>query len=379
MSDICPFKINVPESEIHELRKRLKDTRWPESATMNGWEQGVPLDYTMDLINYWQADYDWKECESILNELPQFSTFIDGQEIVFIHKKSECKRAKPLILTHGWPGSVIEFIKIIDHLVNPIQNGGSENDAFNLVIPTLPGFGFAKKPSRRGWGVEKVAKAWTTLMKRLGYDSYYAQGGDWGSAITTQIGISEVDFCKGLHLNMPLVHPSESIKTDMTEFELKCMEAIDYYKTSDSGYSKIQSTKPQTIGYGLVDSPVALATWIIDKFWQWSDCKGDLETAVGRQDLFDNISYYWFSRTGASSARFYWESFNKVTTSNEPVLIPSGVSIFPKEIFRASERWCKERYKNLVYYNQLSRGGHFAALERPTEFVNELRKAFGYM
>ena len=378
MSDIRPFKIEVSDSEIKELKTRLKNTRWPESPTLSGWEQGVPLDYAMDLINYWQADYNWKECESTLNKLPQFSTLIDGQEIAFIHKESQCKRAKPLILTHGWPGSVIEFIKIIEPLVNPTQHGGSD-DAFNLVIPTIPGFGFAKKPSSRGWGVEKVAKAWTTLMKRLGYDSYYAQGGDWGSAITTQIGISESDACRGLHLNMPLVHPSKSIKTDMTGFELRCLEAINYYNLSDSGYSKIQTTKPQTIGYGLVDSPVALATWIIDKFWQWTDCKGDLENAVGRQDLFDNISYYWFSRAGASSARFYWESFNKVMKSNEPVLTPSGISIFPKEIFRASERWCKERYRNLVYYNQLAEGGHFAALERPTEFVNELRKAFAKM
>ena len=379
MSDISPFKIEVSDEEIDDLKVRLKNIRWPEHATLSGWEQGVPLDYAVELMDYWRTDYNWRDCESYLNQLPHFSTVIDNQEIAFIHVKSKYEDAKPLILTHGWPGSVIEFFNVIEPLVNPVENNGSEKDAFHLVLPTIPGFGFAKKPSDNGWGVEKVALAWTELMSRLGYDSYYAQGGDWGSAITTQIGISQGHACNGIHLNMALVHPIEGAKENITDFEREALKSVDYYMQSDSGYSKIQSTKPQTIGYGLVDSPVAQATWIIDKFWQWTDCCGDIENVVSRKHLFDNISFYWFSKAGASSARIYWESFNKVLTSKEEVLIPTGMSVFPKEIMRASERWCKERYKNLVYYNQLTEGGHFAALEKPEEFVKEIRKAFDKM
>ena len=379
MSGISPFKIKVADEEIDDLKARLKNARWPEQATLSGWEQGVPLDYAVYLMDYWRKDYNWRECESYLNGLPHFSTVIDNQEIAFIHVKSKHEEAKPLILTHGWPGSVIEFVNVIEPLVNPVENGGSEKNAFHLVLPSIPGFGFAEKPSVNGWGIEKVASAWTELMRRLGYDSYYAQGGDWGSAITTQIGISQSHVCKGMHLNMALVHPSEGAKENITDFEKEALRGVDYYMQSDSGYSKIQSTKPQTIGYGLVDSPVAQATWIIDKFWRWTDCRGNLDNAVTRKHLFDNISFYWFSKAGASSARIYWESFNKVLTSNEEVLIPTGISVFPKEIFRASERWCRERYKNLVYYNQLTEGGHFAALEKPEEFVKEIRKAFDKM
>lgn len=379
MFDIKPFSINVSDSEIDDLKLRLKDTRWPERATLGGWEQGVPLDYVVELMDYWRTDYNWKECENYLNALPQFTTIIDNQEIAFIHVKSQYKDAKPVILTHGWPGSVIEFLNVIQPLVNPIRYGGNEEEAFHVVLPTIPGFGFAKKLSINGWGVEKVASAWTELMKRLGYSSYFAQGGDWGSIIATEIGRSQSHACKGIHLNMVSVRPSEEAKVNMTDFELECLKDVDYYRQFDSGYSKIQATKPQTIGYGLVDSPVAQATWILDKFWQWTDCRGDLENAVTKKHLLDNISFYWFSKTGASSARLYWESFNNIMTAYKIVSIPTGISIFPKEIFRASERWCRERYKNLVYYNQLSEGGHFAALEKPSEFVIELRNAFAEM
>ncbi len=379
MSEISPFIINVPDSEIHDLNLRLDNIRWPEDSTSSGWEQGVPLEYAIELVKSWRTDYDWRNCESYLNGLPHFSTVIDDQEIAFIHVKSKNSEAKPLIITHGWPGSILEFADVIDPLVNPIGNGGSESDAFHLVLPSIPGFGFARKPSSSGWSVEKVASTWTKLMGRLGYDYYYAQGGDWGAAITTRIGISQTHACKGIHLNMALVNPSDIVKENITNFEEEALKSIYYYKQFDSGYSKIQSTKPQTIGYGLVDSPVAQATWIIDKFWQWTDCGGKLENAVSRKHLLDNISFYWFSKAGASSARIYWESFNKELNSSEKVTVPTGMSIFPKEIFRASERWVKERYQNLVYYNRLNEGGHFAALEKPKDFVSELRLAFSKM
>ena len=376
MSEIKPFEIKVSDDEIDDLKVRLENTRWPEQSTSSGWDQGVPLDYAVELMDYWGKDYNWRDCESYLNEMPHFSTVIENQEIAFIHLRSKHEEAKPLILTHGWPGSVLEFGDVIEPLVNPTESGGNKRDAFHLVLPSIPGFGFAKKPSTKGWGVEKIASAWTELMKKLGYESYYAQGGDWGSAITTEIGLSQTQACKGIHLNMALVHPSEGAKENMSNFEIEALKGVDYYMRMDSGYSKIQSTKPQTMGYGLVDSPVAQATWIIDKFWQWTDCRGNLENVLTRKQLFDNISFYWFSRAGASSARIYWESFNKVLNSNEKVLIPAGLSIFPKEIFRSSERWARERYKNLVHYNQLCAGGHFAALERPEDFVRELRATF---
>ena len=373
------FRITVSDYEIADLKNRLSNIRWPEASTKSGWEQGVPLDYLQELMRFWMNEYDWLQCENLLNNLEQYSTVIDSQEIIYMHFKSKNAKAKPLIMTHGWPGSVLEFLDIIDPLINPTAHGGKVHDSFHLVLPTLPGFGFGKKPTSHGWGVEKIAKTWNDLMCSLGYREFYAQGGDWGAHVTTELALKHTQNCKGIHITMPLLSPSASGKQNLSKFEKDALDAIEYYKNYDSGYSKIQSTKPQTIGYALVDSPVAQATWILDKFWQWTDCSGALENIISKQRLLDNISYYWFSKSGASSARLYWESFKGLSAVSDQILIPSAVSIFPKEIVRASERWCQERFKNLVYYQQLDKGGHFAALEQPLTFVNELRRAFSLM
>ena len=376
-TDITPFQIAIPESDLDDLRTRLEHTRWPESEVVDDWTQGIPLSYLKDVCDYWKTSYDWRAVEKRLNALPQYTTKIDGLDVYFIHIRSSNEDARPLLLTHGWPGSVIEFLKVIGPLTEPVQYGASEAESFHLVIPALPGFGFSEKPSKTGWSVDKIARAWSELMLRLGYTKYLAQGGDWGAAITASIGAQDPEHCIGLHTNMPVVAPSGELLENLTTLEEDALRARQFYQDWDSGYSKQQSTRPQTLGYSLVDSAAGQAAWILEKFYQWTDCNGHPENVLSRDELLDNVMLYWLTASGASSARIYWESFS--SGSNDNVNVPSGCSIFPKEIFKASQRWVETRFKDLRYFNVLDTGGHFAAFEQPELYVQEVRACFQKM
>jgi epoxide hydrolase len=369
-----PFSVQVPDVALEELRRRLQQTRWPDRETVDDWSQGVPLGYLQELCAYWAGGYDWRAAERRLNAHPQFVVELLDLDIHFLHVRSPNPEALPLVITHGWPGSVFEFVNVIEQLTDPTSHGGNAEDAFHVVCPSLPGYGFSGKPTRAGWSVERIADTWAQLMAGLGYDRYGAQGGDWGAAVTTAIGQRAPDHVAGIHLNMPIVGPDRSTMNDLTDTERSALEALAHYQEWDSGYSKQQSTRPQTVGYGLADSPTGQCAWIIEKFWAWTDCDGHPENAVSRDQLLDNVSLYWFTNSGASSARLYWESFNRAST--EPVHAPTGCSIFPKEIFRSSRRWAERRFSDLRYWNELDKGGHFAALEQPDTYVDELRSYF---
>jgi epoxide hydrolase len=371
---ITPFRIDIPDADLHDLRRRLQQTRWPESATVDDWSQGVPLDYVRDLCRYWLHHYDWRVCEQSLNRFPQFRTQIDGLPIHFLHIRSPHADALPVVMTHGWPGSVVEFRKVIGPLTDPVAHGGDAADAFHLVCPSLPGYGFSGKPTAPGWGVARIADAWDELMTRLGYSRYGAQGGDWGSGVTTALGILHPGRLAGIHLNMVTVRPGPDALADATDQEKAALASLQYYRDWDSGYAKEQSTRPQTVGYGLVDSPAGLCAWIVEKFWSWTDCDGDPASVLTRDEMLDNVMLYWLPGTGASSARLYWESFGKPLPGT--VGVPVGCSVFPKEIFRASRRWAEQAYPDLRYWGEPPRGGHFAAFEQPELFVQEVRAAF---
>lgn len=370
--DIRPFRIDVPQQQLDDLTARLALARLPEKETPEDWSQGVPLAYLREVKEYWQNAYDWRRAEAAINRFDGFLTTIDGLDIHFLHVRSRERDALPLVLTHGWPGSIVEFLEVIEPLTDPVKHGGEARDAFHVVVPALPGYGFSGKPSRPGWGVEKIADTWATLMARLGYDRYVAQGGDWGSAVTTALGIRDTTHCQAIHVNMVSARPDPM--DNLTELEKKGLAGMKHYQDWDSGYSKQQSTRPQTLGYALVDSPVGQAAWILEKFWAWTDCNGHPENALGRDAMLDNIMLYWLTASGASSARLYWESFGSFSAGE--VQTPTGCSIFPKEIFLCSRRWAENRYKNIIYWNELDRGGHFAAFEQPALFVDELRKCF---
>jgi len=375
MTAARPFRLEVPEAELQDLRQRLQSTRWPEPETVEDWTQGIPLGYLQELCRYWAEDYDWRRAERALNSAGPQLLEIDGLDIHFLHVRSPHDGALPLLLTHGWPGSVVEFLKVIGPLSDPAAHGGSAKDAFHVVCPSLPGYGFSSKPSRPGWNVPRIAEAWFSLMERLGYERFGAQGGDWGSAITMAMGTTGSDRLAGIHLNMPLADPAAlGSLGELTEREQAAIASFARYRKWDSGYSKQQSTRPQTVGYGLVDSPAGLCGWIVEKFWSWTDCQGHPENVLTRDELLDNVMLYWLPAAGASSARLYWESFGQRDFA--PIPVPSGCSIFPKEIFGISRRWAETRFTDLRYWNELERGGHFAAFEQPELFVQELREFF---
>jgi pimeloyl-ACP methyl ester carboxylesterase len=375
--EVIPFRIAIDDAQLDDLKRRLRATRWPDKETPSDWSQGVPLSFVQELCRYWADQYDWRARELRLNRFAQFRTTIDGLAIHFIHVRSPHANALPLIITHGWPGSIVEFHKVIEPLTNPTEHGGHAEDAFHVVCPSLPGFGFSDKPTTTGWTVEKIARAWSELMRRLGYAKYVAQGGDWGSSVTAAIGAQDVEHCIGVHVNMPVVRPDPSTMNGLTELEKSALAGLQYYRDWDSGYSKQQSTRPQTLGYGLADSPSGQAAWIIEKFWAWMDCDGHPENILTRDELLDNVMLYWLPNNAASSARLYWESFGK--GSLDVVKVPAGCSLFPKEIFRASRRWMEKRFEKLIYWNELKKGGHFAAFEQPEVFVAELRNCFRQM
>ena len=373
MSQIKKFNIEIPQSKLDDLQQRLTLTRWPEKETPDDWTQGIPLSYMKEIHDYWLNDYDWRKHEKEINKFPQFLSTINELDVHFIHFKSPHKNAKPLIITHGWPGSVVEFFKVIEQLADPKIDGSNAEIAFDVITPSLPGFGFSGKPTKPGFGVEKIADTFSKLMQTLGYEKYFAQGGDWGAAVTTALGTQDSN-CEAIHLNMAVVSPDIETMDDLTEFEQQALAGFQFYQEWDSGYSKQQSTRPQTLGYGLTDSPIGQAAWILEKFYQWTDCDGHPENAVSRDELLTNVMFYWLTETAASSARLYWESFGEFNGGE--VKTPTGVSIYPKEIFKASERWLKKRYTDLRYYNVLDSGGHFAALEKPDLYVNEIRSFF---
>ena len=374
MSDeIRSFRIDTPEEELLDLKRRLLATRWPDAETVDDWSQGIPLSYVQEVCEYWASEYDWRATEARLNSYDQYLTEIFGLDIHFLHIRSPVEAAMPLVMTHGWPGSIVEFLKVIGPLTDPVAHGGDASDAFHLVLPSLPGYGYSGKPTEPGWKVEKIADAWAQLAARLGYQWYGAQGGDWGAAVTTAIGFRDPEHCHGIHLNMVTARADPKAE-DLTELEIDALAGLKHYQDWDSGYSKQQSTRPQTVGYGLADSPSGQAAWILEKFWAWTDCNGHPENALSRDEMLDNVMMYWLPGAAASSARLYWESFR--SGSRDKVNIPVGCTIFPKEIFRSSRRWAEKRYTNIVHWNRAERGGHFAAFEQPEIFVSEVRETF---
>jgi len=365
---IRPFRIDIPDGDLTDLRERLARTRWPERECVPDWTQGIPLDYTRDLAAYWAEGYDWRAREAALNRFDQFVTEIDGVDIHFIHQRCSNPDAFPLIITHGWPGSIVEFSKVIEPL--------AEN--FHVVCPSLPGYGFSGKPTAAGWNIERIATAWDVLMKRLGYERYGAQGGDWGAVVTTQIGsnasVGGGNGCIAIHTNMPLGLPTAESMQDPTPAEKSALEGLAYHQRWGMGYSEEQATRPQTLGYGLVDSPVAQMAWIVEKFWAWTDCDGHPENVLSRDELLDNVMLYWATASGASSARLYWESFKNLAEFGR-VEVPTGVAAFPKEILRSPRRWCESKY-NITHWTDMPRGGHFAAFEQPELFAADVREFF---
>jgi pimeloyl-ACP methyl ester carboxylesterase len=375
--EVEPFRIEVPDAAVTDLDERLDRTRWPEPETSRGgpdpWAQGVPTAWLREVVDHWRHRYDWREREARLNAIPQFRTTIDGLGLHFLHVVSPEPHALPLLLTHGWPGSIVEFLQVIGPLTDPAAHGGDPRDAFTVVAPSLPGYGFSDKPTTPGWNIERIARAEAALMARLGYDRYAAQGGDWGSMVTAAIGTTDADHLAGIHLTMPVVRPGGSTD-ELTVAEQQALADYAHHRKVGVGYSKEQSTRPQTIGYSLVDSPVGQAAWILEKFQMWTDGGDVPDDVIDRDTLLDNVMLYWLPATGASSARLYWESF--VRPSLDQVPVPTGVSVFPKEIFRFPRRWVEQRFTDLRYWNELDRGGHFAALEQPDLFVEELRRFF---
>lgn len=375
MSDaVTPFTLSIPQTALDDLAARLALTRWPEKEPVSDWSQGVPLAALQGLIAHWRERYDWRRCEARLNELGQFVTSIDGVDIHFLHVLSPHADAMPLILTHGWPGSVIEFMSVIGPLSDPVAHGGRAEDAFHLVIPSLPGYGFSGKPAETGWGVERIARAWAVLMERLGYTEWVAQGGDWGSIVTASIGAQAPAGCKGIHLNMPIARPLPEDLAAPGPDEQRALAALKHYQDWDSGYSTQQRTRPQTVGYSLVDSPVGLASWVYEKMWAWTDNAGAPEDALSRDAMLDNIMLYWLPATGASAARLYWESFG--TFAPQRIELPVGVSAFPKEVLPAPRKWVERNCPQLIHWGQMDKGGHFAAWEQPEAFVAQLRECF---
>ena len=389
---VRPFRVDVPEEDLDDLRRRIAATQWPEKETVADESQGVPLATIQELARYWATDYDWRKCEEKLNALPQFMTEIDGLDIHFIHVRSQHEHALPLIVTHGWPGSIIEQLKIIGPLTDPTAHGGSAEDAFDVVIPSMPGYGFSGKPTSTGWGPERIGRAWAELMKRLGYTRYFAQGGDWGAFVVDQMGLQAPAGLLAIHTNMAATVPADVDKalqagepppSDLSADERRAYEQLDRtFKQVE--YAKYMAARPQTL-YGIADSPVGLAAWLLDH----NDADGQPAAAVTsalnrttsatgeltREEILDNITLYWLTNTGVSASRLYWE-YRGGFFNTKGVSIPVAMTVFPGEQYQAPRSWAEKAYPNLIYFNEVDKGGHFAAWEQPQLFSEEVRAAF---
>lgn len=384
-SAIRSFRVTIPASDILAMKRRVAATRWADAEPATDDRQGVRRQTLERLMRYWADGYDWRKVEAKLNALPMFITEIDGLDIHFIHVRSRHENAMPMILTHGWPGSILEFLKVIDPLTNPTAHGGKAADAFHVVIPSIPGFGFSAKPTKVGWGSDHVGRAWSVLMRRLGYDRYVSQGGDCGSVISQRMALQHVPGLLGIHLNMPAVVPADIAKilaagdpapATLSTKERGAFDQLQAFYRDNAGYAAMMNTRPQTIGYSLVDSPVGMAAWMYEKISQWVYGDGDPERVLTRDEILDDISLYWLTGTGASAARIYWEDHSNNFNARGVIDMPVAVSVFPGEIFRAPKSWAERCYKNLFYFNEASDGGHFAAWEQPLIFAQEVRAAF---
>lgn len=384
-SEVTPFRVAVSEADLADVHDRLRRARLPEAETVAdrpggaAWAQGIPLDYVKELVQYWMVEYDWLSLEAELNRYPQYRTEIDGLGIHFLHVRSAREDARPLLISHGWPGSVVEALDVLTELVDPPAG----QPAFHVVLPSLPGYGFSVKPSSTGWGLSRIADAWAELMSRLGYQRFLAQGGDWGAMITITLALRHPDRVAMMHTTVPhSVRPDGFDDGQLTPVERQWLDYEQEFRRTGMGYAAIQSTRPQTIGYGLVDSPVGLLAWIVEKVYEATDNNGHLEDAISRKRLLDNVAFYWFSATGASAARLYWENAAGATLNQPaldmttPVTVPSAVSVFPKDLRKLPRAWVEARFTDLRYWNVLTRGGHFPMLEVPGTFVGELRAAF---
>ncbi len=368
------FPIEVDDAVLLDLHHRLVRTRLPDTIEGAGWEYGIPVDYLRQLVEYWRDTYDWRAEEARLNTFDHFRTTIDGQRIHFVHARSSYPDARPLLLTHGWPGSIVEFLDIIPRLTDPEAHGGRAADAFHVIAPSLPGYAFSEPPRTRGWDVRRIAVAFAELMARLGYEDYFAQGGDWGAQVTTWIGGLDPEHCTAIHLNMAPGLPPES-PGPLTEEEQADLAVMKRFAAEESAYANEQGTKPQTVGAALNDSPAGLLGWIVEKFQAWSDCDGDPERCFTRDQLITNVMLYWVTQTSASAARLYWEARRSAAGTPPFVTVPTGVARYPKEVLRWPRSWV-ERQCNVVRWEIMERGGHFPAMEQPGLFVDDLREYF---
>ena len=381
---IRPFQVNVPEKELVDLRQRIAATRWPDREPVTDRSQGAQLAKIQALVRYWGTGYDWRKAEARLNALPQFVTKIDGLDIHFIHVRSRHPNALPLMMTHGWPGSIFELVKVIGPLTDPTAHGGRAEDAFDLVVPSMPGYGFSGKPQSTGWNPDHIARAWDELMRRLGYKRYVSQGGDWGAVISDVMARQAPPGLLGIHINMPATVPPEIAKilasggpapAGLSPEEKVAFDGMDALYKKGAGYALMMVTRPQTLGYSLADSPVGLIAWFYDKFADWTYSGGDPEKVLTRDEMLDDITLYWLTNTGTSSAQLYWENnannFNAVDIS-----IPAAITVFPGEIYRAPRSWAERAYHKLIYFHTVDNGGHFAAWEQPELFATEIRAAF---
>jgi pimeloyl-ACP methyl ester carboxylesterase len=386
---IRPFRINIPEAALVDLRQRVLATRWPAKETVTDQSQGVQLAKIQALVRYWGTDYDWRKVEAKLNALPMFVTEIDGLDIQFIHVKSRHPNALPLLITHGWPGSILELVKAIGPLTDPTAYGGRAEDAFDVIIPSMPGYGFSGKPQGTGWGPDRIGLAWDVLMKRLGYKRYVSQGGDWGSVVADAMARQAPAGLLGIHVNMPATVPADVAKAmnagdpspaGLSAKEKAAFDSLSNFFRKNAGYGAMMVTRPQTVGYALTDSPAGLAAWMYDKFAQWTYSGGEPERSLTKDEMLDGITLYWLTNSAVSSAQLYWENntnnFNSVEQKTADIAIPVAVTVFPGEIYQAPRSWTERAYRKLIYFNEVNKGGHFAAWEEPELFATELRAAF---